>query len=514
MPIQFHWSRWMVLLVILLGTSCDPKDPKPEEKTASKETASERSELLGEQIQAFCGACHALPKPSSFPKSAWHEEVSKGFNFYFESGRSDLKPPPMVEVVNWFAAQAPKELQFATPLSPPPSGPVPFRHEKVLFTQGQAKSNLAIASLAWAPLSSNEAHQLLLSDMRTGELRACSPLAENKTGTLLAKLDNPCRLTPTDLDADGAVDFVVSELGSFLPQDHSKGRVVWLRRSEGGTWEPTTLLESVGRVADIQPADLDGDGDVDLLVAEFGWRKTGHILILENLGIRDGKPELAKKIIDGRHGTIHVPIADVNGDGRPDFFAMISQEHESIELFINEGEFRFRKQAIFSGEDPAFGSTGIELVDFDQDGDIDVLATNGDMFDTFYVKPYHGIRWLENAGENVWNEHFVAPLPGVHRAVASDLDGDGDLDIVASSLIPETTAGKQVGGDTDAVIWIEQLPNRRFQAHSLLKGLARYASLQVADFDADGDIDIAIGAMREEGDTSTLGYFWNERVSN
>src|SRR5688572_26240056 len=60
--------------------------------------------------------------------------------------------------------------------------------------------------------------------------------------------------------------------------------------------------------------------------------------------------------------------------------------------------------------DPSFGGSGIELVDFDGDGDLGVLYTNGDTFDSFFVKPYHGVRWIENQGDGKWADHVLALL--------------------------------------------------------------------------------------------------------
>lgn len=274
------------------------------------------------------------------------------------------------------------------------------------------------------------------------------------------------------------------------------------------------LLENVGRVADVRVSDFDGDGDDDLVVAEFGWRSTGGVHLLINQGFTDDDPSsisFQKKLLDDRSGTIHVPTTDLDGDGRVDFIALISQEHEKVVAFLNKVD-GFRKVELFQAPDPSFGSSGIELVDLDQDGDLDILYTNGDTFDSALVKPYHGILWLENRGELNFVEHRLTQFPGVHRALAADLDGDGDMDIVSTSLLPHKVFRGEKKSDYDSVIWLEQTTPGKFRRHSIERGVPVHSALTLGDFDSDGDIDLAVSHFLQTEQTKnvSVSLFWND----
>jgi hypothetical protein len=133
------------------------------------------------------------------------------------------------------------------------------------------------------------------------------------------------------------------------------------------------------------------------------------------------------------------------------------------------------------------------MVDLDGDGDLDVLLTHGDTFDDAVVKPYHGIQWLENRGAFPFVDHTLAEMPGVSRAQAVDLDGDGDLDIVACALL---AGGSDIDETTlPALVWLEQTRPGVFERHTLEKGAPRHASFDVGDLDHDGDVDIAVGTF-------------------
>ncbi len=257
-------------------------------------------------------------------------------------------------------------------------------------------------------------------------------------------------------------------------------------------------------------ADFDGDGDLDVLVAEFGWRLTGRVLLLEQQSFQGGRFQFKTHVVDERHGASHVPIVDLDGDGRLDFVALISQEHETVVTFTNGGKNSFRAQTLFSAPDPSYGSTAIQLADLDADGDVDVLLTNGDSFDSHILKPEHSLQWLENLGDGRFEHRHVEHVPGAYIAATGDLDGDGDLDIALCTMTWDYKL------PFNSVLWFEQASKGEFVRHNLDFSVGQHAALELGDFDGDGDLDLAVGEFetRPVASESWFTVWWNEGLRN
>ena len=93
-----------------------------------------------------------------------------------------------------------------------------------------------------------------------------------------------------------------------------------LRGPHDGSYEPLTL-DGWPRVADVEAADFNGDGKLDLAVAAFGWRKVGNVSVLENHTPDYSHPSFETQLIDPRPGAIHAVPADLNKDGRMDLLS-------------------------------------------------------------------------------------------------------------------------------------------------------------------------------------------------
>ncbi len=453
-------------------------------------------EQMRPQVDAFCGDCHVTPKPGNIDRGRWPREVLQGFEFYRVSGRHDLHPPSVEDVTKYFVSQAPETLTMPASIVGNPFSATHFEPSNIFkpISQTVTAQLPCVSFLKWMNLESSGGKSLVYCDLGTGTIYAYQPQAPGAVPKPIAVLFQPAKFAPCDLNGDERTDLVVADLGEFAPADSDLGRIVWLKRRESGDqFDSVVLQDGLGRVADVSPADFDGDGDIDILVAEFGWRKTGRILMLENQGaIENEEPKFELKVLDNRHGAMELPVVDLNGDGQLDFVVLFSQEFEVVEAFINRGHGEFEKQVLFRADDPTYGSARIELADVDGDGDQDVVYANGDTFDTG-SKPYHSVQWLENQGAFPFQHHHITFMPGVLAIKLADFDNDGDLDIIAGALVPTRLEESLESAGVESFILLEQTSPSQFKRTKLETSDYYHGAIETGDFDGDGRVDIAVG---------------------
>ena len=462
-----------------------------------------------------------FPPPSSFPRHRWRHEVEQGLKIYADSGRTDLTPTDLEATVAWFESHASEEYVFRRENEKSRDDD---RFERVQFT---AESTGVFPKVAH--LRVLESGQMIASEVYTGIVNLVDFDDGAARRTPVITVADPVHVEPTDLDGDGTRDFVIADIGFMNPSSQPFGTLWWARPStESNTsWEAILLKTGFSRICDVRPIDHDQDGAQDLVIAEFGYIREGSVQLLTNVGLENGIPQFDSVVVDDRNGAIHVPVTDLNEDGLPDFLALISQEHETIEAHVNLGGGNFERKRIFTASDPAYSSSGIEVVDLDGDGDSDVLLTNGDTFDDHTPKPFHSVQWLENQGTYPFTHHHLTYMPGVYRAVAGDIDGDGDLDVAAVALMsrpddsgenPSGTQHSQQQTDPemdaafDGAIWLEQTAPGEFVRHRVLGRQCEWSCCELIDVDQDDDLDLVLGRYIS-GDQSTESIVLFENTS-
>jgi len=452
-------------------------------------------------LQAKCGSCHRLPEPDQLPTERWEDAVTHFMSkvTYYLGQAPTFQPVPAHQPYQQWMRQTREQwmdvlhyyLVFSQPgtvLPPDPSlagirfeaaplGIAPSRH---VFDQ--------IGNVNVVDLDRNGQPDILVCDFKRHMVSWIQLQGAHWEEYLLASVPFPGHTEAGDFNGDGHLDIVVADVGSDVPTDDRVGGVYLLTNDGRMQFDTTPLLQDVGRVADVRPGDFDQDGDVDFVVAVFGFLKEGEIGWLEQHA--DGS--FAYHRLSDKKGGVHVPTVDLNGDGRLDFIALISQEYEEVAAFLNQGGGQFLEQTLFKAGSPTFGLSGIELVDLDQDGDVDILYTNGDAFDlsTPMIRPYHGVQWLENQGDLQFAFHDLIRFYGAYRAVPADLDGDGDLDVVAVSLINDWDDPARV-----SILWLENDGHQQFTPHGIGRAPTSLITADVADLDGDGRPDVVTGGM-------------------
>lgn len=295
-------------------------------------------------------------------------------------------------------------------------------------------------------------------------------------------------VTKTIETASPVVDFnfdkqntYFTEIGKLYPTELSTGSYT---QFENGQVQP--LITALHRPVHSEMEDLNQDGIPEIVVCNFG-NKTGSLSLYK----KNKAGKYTEQVLLPLPGAIKSYIKDMDGDGKKDIIAMFSQGDESVYIFYQKDNLKFRAKRILRFP-PNYGTTDMVLADYNQDGLTDIVTVHGDNADySNILKAYHGIRLNINQGNDAFAEKFFYPVYGVTKVLAEDFDKDGDLDFAATAFFPDF--GKLVD---ESLIYLENTDKSKFifkpftlKSEVPIKTLA----LEKADIDSDGDMDLITG---------------------
>ena len=208
------------------------------------------------------------------------------------------------------------------------------------------------------------------------------------------------------------------------------------------------------------------------------------------LPAKDGKFHFQRSL-RARSGAIRLRAVDLDGDGWKDLISLFGQGDESVIVFYSRPGGTEAK--VLLRFPPSYGSSDLEVVDMNDDGHPDLVCTNGDNFDyPPFPKTYHGVRVYENDGTDNFTEVMFFHLDGAYNVEAADFDGDGDVDLaVVAYFVPEHLR------PTHSFVYLKRswgLGSYNFKPAGFRKPSGvHFLTMTQGDVDQDGDIDLLIG---------------------
>jgi hypothetical protein len=304
----------------------------------------------------------------------------------------------------------------------------------------------------------------------TGTFGSANIISPSTSGTF--------HVAAADIDGDGDQDVFTTSIND--------DELAWHENTDGtGTFGPAQVFtSSEDAIRSIFPADLDCDGDVDLLAAAVFNNSITWYENTDGMGTFS-TPTTITTLASGSTG---VYAADFDNDGDLDVLGGSQTDNEMAWYENTDGNGTFGPQNVISNL-----ATSVQRVfaaDIDGDGDQDAIGTRA-----------NNIIWFENTdGAGTFGPFQVisdaASTPA--DVFAADVDGDGDMDVLHASIISDTFA------------WHENTDGQgTFAPQWVITNSADFArTIFAADIDGDGDTDVVGGSATDD----TVAWFENQTI--
>ncbi|WP_369177604.1 FG-GAP-like repeat-containing protein [Candidatus Thiodubiliella endoseptemdiera] len=255
-------------------------------------------------------------------------------------------------------------------------------------------------------------------------------------------------------------------------------------------------------------ADIDGDGDLDLVVGEVG----GTLKYYQNTGTTSNPAYEAKTGDDNPFNGIDVGgystpnLADIDGDG--DLDLVVGKDGVTLKYYQNTSSTSSPAYEVKTGDSNPFNGINVVnysspiLVDIDGDGDLDLVVgeTNGTL--KYYQNtgttsnPAYGVK---TGDSNPFNGIDVGNFS---KPTLADIDGDGDLDLVVGEQNGTLKYYQNTGTTSNPAYEVKTGDSNPFNGIDV----GNFSKPTLADIDGDGDLDLVVGE-----NNGTLKYYYNQQ---
>jgi Big-like domain-containing protein/VCBS repeat protein len=308
----------------------------------------------------------------------------------------------------------------------------------------------------------------------------------------------PMSLAVGDFNGDGAPDLAVAQCGSSV--NCGTGQVSVLLGNGDGTFQsPVPYSTGNGSSYFVATADFNGDGILDLAVAN---QTGGNSEIAILLGNGDGTFQAPVGYSTGAASAAYISVGDFNLDGAADLAVANTGTQDSVSILLGNGDGSFQTAVVYSSGG-AFAKA-VAVGDFNGDGAPDLAVVNG-------CATYYNLDCSQSGSVGVLlgngDGTFQAPVAygsggnEPNSLAIADFDGDGNLDLAVANLGP--SAGNSSAGVLGLLLGNG---DGTFQPAATFGAGGNFAVfVSAADFNGDGQPDVAVVGQCDTSGTCATG---------
>ncbi|MBD1394417.1 FG-GAP repeat domain-containing protein [Mucilaginibacter glaciei] len=436
-------------------------------------------------VQLHCTKCHSLVPVNALTKTVWTVHslpamsqflgISTYGTDYYKADKdtAGLSLLEWQSIVTYYKKMAPDTLM-------PAKAPSPLLNDWAGFSIIKpAKVNDICFTTMVA--SSPNTGKLYTGDVVSGYMTGWTRDLKESGQT---KLPSAAVNAEFVKDSTGAEQAIISCIGRLDPVDFPNGRIYNVALGSKNQ-QPTEVASDLPRPVQTLNADFDKDGSNEIIVLGQGHLRGGIFLLKPTTDHKSYK----QFTISSRAGAVQAVTGDFNKDGWLDLMVLFGENNEGLALLLNDHKGGFTSKDLLNFP-PTNGSTSFQLADMDHDGKLDLIYTCGYNFrDSRILKPYHGLYIFKNLGDFKFKQTLFYPINGCTKAIATDFDKDGDLDIATIAFFADMKSKP-----AEEFIYFEQDKPMNFKAHAVpVSQNGRWLSMEVTDHDGDGKPDIILG---------------------